>query len=57
MYSQTVNLFKEIKEVDSIAQTKSPASVFAKLYSKTMVQIEEQLKDLDSSTINDIRKL
>jgi len=43
--------------VDSIAQTKSSSSVFAALYSKTMLKIEEQLKQMDTATINQIQKL
>ena len=57
VYSQPADSFREIKAVDSIAQTKSTASVFATLYSKTMLEIEEQLKQMDTSTIRQIRKL
>jgi Family of unknown function (DUF5995) len=57
LHSQTADSFKEIKAVDSIAQTKSTASVFAALYNKTMLEIEEQLKRMDTSTIRQIRKL
>lgn len=56
-YSQPADSFNEIQAVDSIAQTKGTASVFAALYSKTMLEIEEQLKQLDFSTIRQIRKL
>jgi hypothetical protein len=56
-YSQPVDSFKEIKAVDSIAQTKSTASIFAALYIKTMLEIEEQLKQMDTVTIRQIRKL
>jgi hypothetical protein len=57
IYPQQGHSFKEIQAVDSIVQTKSTASVFAALYSKTMVEIEKQLKQMDTSTINQIRKL
>ncbi len=57
LYPQPVTAFKEIQAVDSIALTKSTASYFAKLYSKTMLQIEEQLTEMDTVTISQIRKL
>jgi hypothetical protein len=57
LYPQPATVFKEIQAVDSIALTKSTASFFAKLYSKTMVQIEEQLTEMDTATISQIRKL
>ena len=57
LYPQSVTAFKEIQEVDSIALTKSTTSYFAKLYSKTMLQIEKQLTGMDTATISQIREL
>ncbi len=57
LYPQPLSAYKEIQAVDSIALTKSTASYFAKLYSKTMLQIEEQLTGMDTATRSQIRKL
>jgi hypothetical protein len=57
LYPQPAHSFKEIQAIDAIAKTKNTASIFAALYSKTMLEIEEQLKLMDTATISQVRKL
>jgi hypothetical protein len=46
-----------INAVDSVAKSNGPGSCFAQLYVKTTIEIEKQLIGLDTSSINQIRKL
>ena len=57
IYPQPLYSFKETQAVDSIMQAKNTASAFAALYSKTMLKIEEQLEEMDTGTIRQIRTL
>ena len=46
-----------INMVDSLAKSNGPGSCFAQLYTKATIEIEKQLIGLDTTSINQIRRL